>query len=483
MVAVREALAGQFRLALVGEARGEFLFLREIARHARELLGPGTVVQIELDPDDLDVEERREVLVPRLAPEFRAAASASPGELPGRIAAAEAEFGIPSLARLWRSDLSYWRDGVPEQRLAGDALGYLAVFDRLFHHHPELVGGFAEESGRLIKRVFRAVARHHGRRMLIGYPLPLPDRLVFVDQEELEEGLPPYDDYRPTADEQAYAGRLIERVASSELQFAEPRDLSLTLGRVANFTRLARRQLRKREPGSANVHLATFARDYALQRARLVLLSRTATAAPRGERLIFYPLHGAGDSQITIRGDAYRDQLALVELLAASLPFGYRLLVKPHPIFAGEVEVRRLRRVLRRRPNVELVSAGVHAHELLRRVAAVVCVNSTTGFEALMFGLPVVTLGKSMYRGRGLTFDVVDPAELPAALAAAVRSSGPDRGAVERLLAYLYSVSDPVTPMYRDLGDENARRFAETLAHRLLGISPGSAHGPAGEIA
>lgn len=478
MVAVRQGVGGA-RLALIGEARGEFLFLRMVGQRVRELHGEDAVIQVELDPSDLSDDERRQVLVPRLTDEFAAAAGGAAHDLPARIAAAERDYGVASLARLWRSDLAFWRDGVPEERLARDALGYLACFDALFASNPRLAGGFAEESGRLIKRAFRAVARSHGRRMLIGHPIPLPDRLVFVDQEELHEGLPPYETFAPSADQLAYAAQLIDRVVDSELQFAEPRDLSLTPARVGRFVQLARKQLRRDEPGAANVHLGTFMRDYLVQRSRVALLRRTSVRRPTGERLVFYPLHGAGDSQITIRGDAYRDQLALVDLLAASLPFGYRLLVKPHPIYAGELELIRLRALRRRRSNVDLVDASVHAHELLKRVQAVVCVNSTTGFEALMFGVPLVTLGRSLYRGRGLTLDVVDPAQLPALLAEAVRSEGAPRESVERLVAYLYAVSDEVTPIYRDLGRDNARRFGEVLSTRL--VAP-SADRPPGEV-
>jgi hypothetical protein len=460
------------RLALIGEARGEFLFLAKIAGHARALLGEDAVVQIELDPADLSDAERASTLVPALEPEFAQAHRHAGEELPGLIAEAEERYGIASLPRLWRSDLAFWRDGADEELLARDALGYLAVFDRLFAENPLLAGGFAEESGRLIKRAFRAVARSHDRRLLIGFPIPLPGRLVFVDQEELDEGMPPWEGFEPSPEQLEYARQLVEQVTSSELQFSEPRDLTLNLGRVRNFGRLLLREVRRSEPGAANAHTFTFARDFALQRARLVVLRRLARRRAAAGRTIFYPLHGSGDSQITIRGDAFRDQLALVDLLASMLPYGYRLLVKPHPIYAGEVPLARLLALRRRRPALEILDASVHAHELLRSVSAVVCVNSTTGFEALMFGVPVVTLGKSLYRGRGLTYDVGDLADLGGALARAVRGPAPDSAGVERLLAYLYAASDDITPIYRDAGDENARRFAETLVRRLAESQP-----------
>jgi hypothetical protein len=211
--------------------------------------------------------------------------------------------------------------------------------------------------------------------------------------------------------------------------------------RLKNFARLVWRTYAGRNPGDRNPHLLKYATtDYVAQRLRIAALRHLATSRPDRESAVFYPFHYATDSQVAIRGEAYRDQLAVVELIANSLPYGYQLWVKPHPAFAGQVPLSGLR-ALRRLGNVEIIHPAVHAHELLRRVRALVTINSTTGFEALCFRVPVVTLGRSLYRDRGATYDIGDPTDLPMALGRALHGSPADDDLVVQLIAHLIHIS------------------------------------------
>jgi hypothetical protein len=300
--------------------------------------------------------------------------------------------------------------------------------------------------------------------MLVALTSVLTRRVVFSDQEDVDEGHLPYDEFEPTAEEEARAEALIEGVITSAVQFAEPRDLSLTTARLRNFAHMSWRVYRSREPGERKPELFRYATaDFARQRVRLAAMRYAADELPAHGNTVFYPLHYANDSQVTIRGEAYRNQFAVVEHIAASLPFGYDLLVKPHPAFAGQIPIGTLRGIQKRLANVRLLHPSIHAHEVLRRTQALVTINSTTGFEALMFGVPVVTLGQSFYRGKGVTHDVSDPNELPFAIARALREPPAPREQVRRMLAYLERISTDVVPMGIDLSSENALRYAEAL--------------------
>jgi hypothetical protein len=457
-------VAESSKIALVGEARGEFLFLRMAAERLRERFGAGSVMQIELDPADLSEDERATTLVPQTEPEFRAALGLPAEDLPRCLAEAEKRFEIPNLRRLWRGDILRWREGVSDDELARHTLGYLDVFDRLYRETPELAGGFAEESARLIKRAFRAVSRHHGRRMLIAIALPMPDRVVLVDQENLREYLPPYEDFDPTREQLAAARDYAEQVRRAAVTFARPRDFSLTRRRFANFARLAAKAALRSEPGARNAKLRFFTKDYLLQRARVATMDRLADREPAAGPAVFYPLHFAEDSSVTIRAEPYYNQFALMEYLAACLPYGYELWVKPHPAAAGDLPVSRLLALQRRIPNLHLLHPSVPAVNVLRQVAGVVTLNSTTGFEALVLGKPVITLADSPYRGFGVTYDVRDPATLPTVLAEALRAPGPDQADVGRLIAYYIEIGLNLTTMGFDLSRANAERYADALA-------------------
>lgn len=461
--------SGAAKLALIGEARGEFLFLRKMAERMESMLGAGSVLEIEMSADDLTPDELAGTIVPAREPEFAAALRIPDAELSEAVRAAEREFGIDNLRPLWRSDILSWRDGVSDAELARQAIGYLRVYDRLFRDNPGMRVGFAEDGGRLVKRCFRTAARRHGGHLLIAFTIPFPDRIILVEQEDYTTGLADWDSFDP--DEliaQARAQR--DSVVSSTVQFSRPRDLGLGPERVRNFLRMAYRQFAGTGP-ARRAYLGTFTRDYGYQRTQLALLDRFADRTMPEGGSVFYPLQYIQDTQMTLRGIPYQDQTWLIEYMAHTLPYGYDLVVKPHPAAPGELSVPGLLRLRRRFPNLRILHPSVHAHEVLRSTSGMVTVNSTTGYEALMFGVPVVALGDSLYRGKGLTHDVDDPSKLPDVIASAVTGPPPDPDAVLRLLAYCLHVSYAVTPSYADPSQENAERFAAALLE-AMDLSP-----------
>jgi hypothetical protein len=160
-----------------------------------------------------------------------------------------------------------------------------------------------------------------------------------------------------------------------------------------------------------------------------------------GERYVFYPFHVPLDFQLTVRCPEFLDQIALVERIAASLPEGICLYIKEHPASIGALSVGRLRRALARR-NVRLISPKQSAFDLIRHAEAVVSVNSKVGMEALMQNKPVLVLGQTYYRDKGVTVDWDQRSELSLALGE-VLAYRPDPQAVEQFLARVWKWSYP----------------------------------------
>jgi hypothetical protein len=79
---------------------------------------------------------------------------------------------------------------------------------------------------------------------------------------------------------------------------------------------------------------------------------------------------------------------------------------------------------------------------LIRSAAAVVTVNSTAGFEALLYHKPVVVLGNVSYRGYGATIDVTDVHRLPEYIHQAL-SSPPATWKIDRFLWSMRQASFP----------------------------------------
>ena len=87
-----------------------------------------------------------------------------------------------------------------------------------------------------------------------------------------------------------------------------------------------------------------------------------------------------------------------------------------------------------------VISKDTPLHTVLEAADIVVTRNSTVGFEALLLGKPVVTLGRSLYSHKGFTYDAEDMESLRNALAeAAPRKTIPKAGEDlwQRFLAYL----------------------------------------------
>jgi hypothetical protein len=208
----------------------------------------------------------------------------------------------------------------------------------------------------------------------------------------------------------------------------------------------------------------------ATSRFRRTIAFRRAYEDPGSAPFVLFPLHWPKDAQITVREWLYRDQIALVENIARSIPIDTRLLVKEHPIAPGTLSVRQVRR-MRALGNVGLVHPSISARELIPRSRCVVVINSTAGLESLALGMPTVALGRTFYTGLGLTYDVTDIRELPDVLSEAMTGSGPDTESVEDLIACLLDRAYQVTPHQYDMSEDNmlaaAQAVLEVLAARI----------------
>lgn len=118
---------------------------------------------------------------------------------------------------------------------------------------------------------------------------------------------------------------------------------------------------------------------------------------PEGEKFLFYPFHLEPESVVLYLADGlYKNQIKLIENVAASLPPGYYLYVKDHPhefAYRDAVDYERLMKI----PNVRLLSRSFPAKAIIAQSEGVVTLNGTAGFEALLMGKQVYCFGHNMY--------------------------------------------------------------------------------------
>lgn len=146
--------------------------------------------------------------------------------------------------------------------------------------------------------------------------------------------------------------------------------------------------------GAAAAFRAYVARSWNLAAMRVIANNRDLPAEP----FVFFPLHYQPEAALLGAAPGYLDQLALIRLLSASLPAGYRLVVKDHPVTGGThgpsfyrgakalknvvlMDERLSGRVITRSPNCRLVAT----------------IGGTAGLEAMLFGKPVMMFGRAYY--------------------------------------------------------------------------------------
>jgi hypothetical protein len=155
------------------------------------------------------------------------------------------------------------------------------------------------------------------------------------------------------------------------------------------------------------------------------------------------------------------DQEFLIKLVADSLPQGYDVVLKEHPLSLGRNPVSMLRR-LSRMDNVRLVHPETSSHELIQRADAVTVISSTVGLEALMYDKPVMTMGRPFWSGYGVTLDLESFDEVREAVPRLLEWK-PDPKRIREFFGGAMRTTYPGKPGLQDASDENARRMAGTL--------------------
>ena len=132
----------------------------------------------------------------------------------------------------------------------------------------------------------------------------------------------------------------------------------------------------------------------------------------KGKKYIFFPLHIPWDAQIATRNPMFYSQGALIEMLARSCPPGIDLYVKEHPYYHGFCN-RKMRKELKKLSSVKFLDPAISSLEAIKHSSLVVTVNSTAGFEAIMFKKPLVVFGNPFYAYFKHAYKIENLNELP----------------------------------------------------------------------
>ncbi len=130
------------------------------------------------------------------------------------------------------------------------------------------------------------------------------------------------------------------------------------------------------------------------------------------EDCVFFPLHYEPEISLSLYAPFVPDQISAVKQVARALPVGYVLYVKEHPAMVP-YRPRRFYQELKKIPNVRLIDPRITSFEILPHAKLITTITGSTGWEATLFGKPVITFGDIFYNKLSFVKNCETPKDLP----------------------------------------------------------------------
>jgi len=112
-----------------------------------------------------------------------------------------------------------------------------------------------------------------------------------------------------------------------------------------------------------------------------------------GEPFAFFPLQVEPEIALLVSAPNAIDQISIATTIAKSLPVGWKLYVKDHPQMA-EFRPRAYYERLKKIPNIRLIDPSIKSFGLTKDAKLIATITGSVGFEACIFGKPVITFGE-----------------------------------------------------------------------------------------
>ncbi|MGI8421915.1 MAG: hypothetical protein ACR2MU_06610 [Gaiellaceae bacterium] len=381
----------------------------------------------------------------------------APTALAGEVARIEREYGIENVNDVSRTDVASAK--LSDAAATSRTVRYFRALEQLFDElQPDVL--VPEVGSEMPRTAAHAVAlRRAVPTLFLFYTIfPRPLRL-YVDT--MHAPIVPLEELRPLAPaERAEVDRFVREFTTRAQPIRAHRRGGVTRKRLQHARSYIGARVRE-DRDNDYLRPGRWAADHVVElvrRRRAKPLYREIPATP----FVYFPLHVVDDYKIERVIPHLADQVAIVERIAAALPEGHELLLKEHPLSIGRNHLPLLRR-LASVPRTRLVSPQTSSHDLIQQADAVVVISSTVGLEALLYGKPVLTIGRPFYAGYGVTRDVDSLEELDEAVPALL-GFHPDDEEVAQFLHAGMRRCLPGAPVLVDGSADNAARLAASLA-------------------
>lgn len=113
---------------------------------------------------------------------------------------------------------------------------------------------------------------------------------------------------------------------------------------------------------------------------------------------VYYPLHYEPERILLVDARFYDNQISVISNISKSLPVGYSLFVKEHPMMktVGWRSTLYYKTIMNL-PNVHFIHPSITSEEIIKKCSLVVTIAGTTGQEAAFYGKPVILFTDQLY--------------------------------------------------------------------------------------
>ncbi|KKR81648.1 MAG: hypothetical protein UU28_C0023G0002 [Parcubacteria group bacterium GW2011_GWD2_40_9] len=130
------------------------------------------------------------------------------------------------------------------------------------------------------------------------------------------------------------------------------------------------------------------------------------------EDFCFFPLNAEPEITLYLYAPFHLNQPEIARQIARSLPVGFKLYVKDHPIMYG-YRTRRFYKELKKIPNVKIINSQISGYDLIKKAKIVTTISGTAGWEATVLKKPVITFGDVFYNKLSIIKNCKTPERLP----------------------------------------------------------------------
>ena len=180
---------------------------------------------------------------------------------------------------------------------------------------------------------------------------------------------------------------------------------------------------------------------------------------------VFFPLHYVPEATISYFSEFYSNQSSVIEEVAKCLKTNQRLVVKEHPQQVGVLLTREYDDVKKRNPNIIYLPGSIISNDIINNCKLIVTITGTAGFEGMILGKPVITLGKVFYNHCSQVNRVASYAELKQM----IRNENykvPNNDEVRHFVSEFFALQEPGQPsMTAD--KENLENFTHYIEQQL----------------